>query len=94
MAQNGLFLSFVLKKVAQSVLNLIIIRFDGSVSENLLGNFLSENVRLDCYFWSDFLNFDARSILPHVRMHLERANLIQIIDKFYELLFISLSSLN
>ena len=35
MAQNRLFLSFVVEKVAQSVSNLLIMRFDGSVSENL-----------------------------------------------------------
>ena len=35
MAQNRLFLSFVVKEVAKSVENLLIMRFDGSVSENL-----------------------------------------------------------
>ena len=35
MAQNRLFLSFVVKKVAQSMQNLLIMRFDGSVCENL-----------------------------------------------------------
>ena len=34
MARNSLFLNFVVKKVAQSV-NLLIMKFDGSVSENL-----------------------------------------------------------
>ena len=35
MAQNRLFLNFIVKRVAQSVKNLLIMRFDGSVSENL-----------------------------------------------------------
>ena len=34
MAQNRWFFSLVVKKVAQSVENLLIMRFDGSVSDN------------------------------------------------------------
>ena len=36
-------------------------RFDEFVSEKVRG-LLPENDQLDCHFWSDFLNFDARSI--------------------------------
>ena len=43
MAENSLFLSFVENKNNLKCLNLLIKRLDGSVSENMWGDFLPEN---------------------------------------------------
>ena len=51
MAQNRLFNSFIVKKVAKCV-NLLIMRFDGSMSENLWGTFARK--------WSTPLQFLVR----------------------------------
>ena len=45
-------------KVVNAVLLLLFL-----LSENLREDFLPENGRFHCHFWSENLNFDARSVL-------------------------------
>ena len=63
------FLSIILSKV--ELINLCFNHFPNTrkhslkkISEYINDDFLPENSRLHYHFWSDFLNFDARSILP------------------------------
>ena len=65
MVQNRFFLSFVVKRLFK------VCKIKSANNEILWVSFwkfvrglLPENGRLDCHFWSDFFNFDARSILP------------------------------
>ena len=60
---HQIFFEFFSEKSCSKCVNPLIMRFNGSVSENLRGDFLPDNRRLHCHFWSDYLDFDARSIL-------------------------------
>ena len=62
MAQNRLFLSFLVKNGCSKCRNLLIIKLDGSLSE-YYSIYLPENGSLHYLLWSDYLNFAARSII-------------------------------